>query len=129
MQRRTFLLAPIPVAVGLGLSACGSSGGGSPDGELNVLVSPHTITAMLEERIKEFEEANDVNVNITSLNEDQVSQQLRVEYGAGNFDTDVFLFRPLQDQAQFVNNGWLADLTEFVEDEGYEWGGLRRSCP
>jgi len=121
MQRRTFLLAPIPVAAGLGLSACGSSGGGSPDGELNALVSPHTITSMLEERIEEFEEANDVNVNITSLNEDQVSQQLRVEYGAGNFDTDVFLFRPLQDQAQFVNNGWLADLTEFVEEEGYEW--------
>jgi multiple sugar transport system substrate-binding protein len=121
MQRRTFLLAPLPIAAGLGLAGCGSAGSGSPDGELNVLVSPHTITSTLEERIAEFEEANDVTVNLTSLNEDQVSQQLRVEYGAGNFDTDVFLFRPLQDQAQFENNGWLLDLSEYVKEEGYDW--------
>lgn len=123
MQRRTFLLSSIPVAagLGLGLSSCSGGSGGSPEGQLNVLVSPHTITSKLEEKISEFEEANDVKVNITSLNEDQVSQQLRVEYGAGNFDTDVFLFRPLQDQAQFVNNGWLADLSEQVKEDGYDW--------
>jgi multiple sugar transport system substrate-binding protein len=121
MQRRTFLLAPLPIAAGLGLAGCGNAGGGSPDGELNVLVSPHTITSTLEEKLAEFEEANDVTVNLTSLNEDQVSQQLRVEYGAGNFDTDVFLFRPLQDQAQFENNGWLLDLSDYVGEEEYDW--------
>ncbi|WP_062948321.1 sugar ABC transporter substrate-binding protein [Brachybacterium sp. sponge] len=121
MQRRTLLLAPLPIAAGLGLAGCGGTGGGSPDGQLNVLVSPHVITSTIEEKLSEFEEANDVTVNLTSLNEDQVSQQLRVEYGAGNFDTDVFLFRPLQDQAQFVNNGWLLDLSEYVEQDGYDW--------
>lgn len=121
MQRRTFLLAPLPIAAGLGLASCGSAGSGSADGVLNVLVSPHTITSTLEGQIAEFEEANDITVNLTSLNEDQVSQQLRVEYGAGNFDTDVFLFRPLQDQAQFENNGWLLDLSEYVTEEGYDW--------
>lgn len=121
MQRRTFLMAPIPIAAGLALTSCGSSGGGSPDGQLNVLLSPHTISSILEEKLGEFESAHDVTVNLTSLNEDQVSQQLRVEYGAGNFDTDVFLFRPLQDQAQFENNGWLADLSEYVKDAEYGW--------
>lgn len=121
MQRRTFLMAPIPIAAGLALTSCGSSGGGSPDGQLNVLLSPHTISSILEEKLGEFESAHDVTVNLTSLNEDQVSQQLRVEYGAGNFDTDVFLFRPLQDQAQFENNGWMADLSEYVKDAEYGW--------
>ncbi|MFD1507255.1 ABC transporter substrate-binding protein [Georgenia yuyongxinii] len=108
-----------------GLAACGTSGAANEGGEtssLQVMMSPHSITDMIEERLPEFEEATGIDVEITSLNEDQVSQQLRVEFGSGNSETDVFLYRPPQDSAQFVNNAWIADLTDKVEgDAEFDW--------
>lgn len=116
-----------------GLAACGGDGDapteagattGSTEGAtLQVMMSPHSLTDMIQDKLPEFEEETGINVEITSLNEDQVSQQLRVEFGSGNAATDVFLYRPLQDAAQFDNNGWMMDLTDLVEnDTEFNWG-------
>ncbi|MGC3953577.1 MAG: sugar ABC transporter substrate-binding protein [Propionicimonas sp.] len=85
------------------------------------MMSPHSLTDQIQASLPEFESKTGIKVNITSLNEDQVSQQLRVEFGAANSTTDVFLFRPLQDAAQFVNNGWILDITDKVADADYDW--------
>ncbi|WP_163543011.1 ABC transporter substrate-binding protein [Occultella kanbiaonis] len=124
MRRSTVVTAWAGTAVlALSLAACGGDSGGdqSPD-TLQVMMSPHSITDVITERLGEFEEESGIDVEITSLNEDQVSQQLRVEFGANNSATDVFLYRPLQDTAQFVNNGWIADLTDRVTgDAEFDW--------
>ena len=41
---------------------------------------------------------------------------------SGNAATDVFLYRPLQDTAQFDTNGWMKDLSGFIKDDGeFKW--------
>ena len=110
------------IALTLGLAACGQGEGGKGTSTLKVMMSPHSITDLITEKVGEFEEKTGVKVEITSLNEDQVSQQLRVEFGSGSASTDVFLYRPAQDSAQFVNNGWIADLTDKVSsDAAFDW--------
>ncbi len=113
----------LALALAATLSACG---GGSEQNEgdtktLDVMMSPHALTDHVQEKLSEFEEQTGIKVNITSLNEDQVSQQLRVEFGAANSTTDVFLFRPPQDLAQFSNNGWIEDLSDKVKEDSFEW--------
>lgn len=64
----------------------GGSASGSPTlgGTLDVMMSPHALTDQVQNSLPEFESKTGIKVNITSLNEDQVSQQLRVEFGAAN---------------------------------------------
>ncbi|XBH20449.1 sugar ABC transporter substrate-binding protein [Jonesiaceae bacterium BS-20] len=123
MKKSTFIATVGgTVALALGLAACSNGAGDKDTGTLKVMMSPHSITDLISENIGEFEEQAGVKVEITSLNEDQVSQQLRVEFGSGSSSTDVFLYRPPQDSAQFVNNGWITDLTDRVSsDEAFDW--------
>lgn len=126
----------ITLAAMAGLAATACTGGGDPTtspsngettggqqgGTLQVMMSPHSLTDVITDKLPEFEDATGIQVEITSLNEDQVSQQLRVEFGSGNAATDVFLYRPLQDAAQFDNNGWMLDMTSHIEgDAEFQW--------
>ncbi|ETJ98228.1 ABC transporter substrate-binding protein [Propionimicrobium sp. BV2F7] len=121
-RKKNFRLASGALAAVLCLSMTGCGSAKESDVKtLDVMMSPHALTDHIQNNLSEFEQENDVKVNITSLNEDQVSQQLRVELGAANSKTDVFLFRPPQDSAQFVNNGWIQSLDDKVSEEGFDW--------
>ncbi|MDQ0819349.1 multiple sugar transport system substrate-binding protein [Arthrobacter sp. V4I6] len=116
------------VAAAIGLTACGSGGGAaagpaeSDGGNIRVLLSPHQWTTVIQKDLADFEADNKVKVEVTILNEDQVSNQVKVEFGSGSSDTDVIMYRPLQDHRQFVTNGWLMDLTDKVKaDKVFDW--------
>lgn len=116
------------VVSALVLTACGGGGeSAGPDGEvggtLHVTLSNHPWTNVIEGRIAEFEEANDVEVEVTVLGEDQLSDQYNVKLNAGATDIDVMMMRPLQEAKLFATNGWLLPLDDFIQSapEEFSW--------
>ncbi|WP_010274319.1 ABC transporter substrate-binding protein [Paenibacillus senegalensis] len=118
------------------LIGCGSSGaptekgGASPGGAepgdkpfegvtLRVLTANHPWTEAVKELVPEFEEETGIKVNMEQFFEDQLSQKLTVELTSGTSSLDIFMIRPLQEAKLYMRNGWLADLSEYAQDE--EW--------
>lgn len=113
-----------------GLTGC--SGGDEGDGGsqvLRVTLANHVWTDIVKEKIAEFEEANEgVTVEVTQLGEDQLSDQYNVKLNAGTDEIDVMMYRPLQEGKLFAQNGYLADLTEFVSaDEEWDWSDFQEA--
>lgn len=113
-----------------GLTGC--SGGDEGDGGsqvLRVTLANHVWTDIVKEKIAEFEAANEgVTVEVTQLGEDQLSDQYNVKLNAGTDEIDVMMYRPLQEGKLFAQNGYLADLTEFVSaDEEWDWSDFQEA--
>jgi len=113
-----------------GLAGC--SGGDEGDGGsqvLRVTLANHVWTDIVKEKIAEFEAANEgVTVEVTQLGEDQLSDQYNVKLNAGTDEIDVMMYRPLQEGKLFAQNGYLADLTEFVSaDEEWDWSDFQEA--
>ncbi|WP_261164607.1 sugar ABC transporter substrate-binding protein [Microbacterium sp. Marseille-Q6965] len=113
-----------------GLAGC--SGGGEGDGGsqvLRVTLANHVWTDIVKEKIAEFEEANEgVTVEVTQLGEDQLSDQYNVKLNAGTDEIDVMMYRPLQEGKLFAQNGYLADLTDYVSaDEEWDWSDFQEA--
>ncbi len=118
------------VVSALVLSACGGNddNGGATEGDiggtLHVTLSNHPWTDVIEGRIAEFEELHDgVEIEMTVLGEDQLSDQYNVKLNAGATDVDVMMMRPLQEAKLYSTNGWLLPLDDFVEGaaEDFNW--------
>lgn len=103
------------------LAACGgdSNGEGQGEGEgggsVSVSLPNHTWTTAIQERIPDFESSTGITVNLTTFGEDQLSDQYNVKLNTRSSDFDVMMYRPLQEGKLFVQNGWLANLDEWVE--------------
>lgn len=112
----------VAALLSLGLTACGSGGGGSEEASstLRVTLANHVWTDIIKEAIPEFEEETGLTVELTQLGEDQLSDQYNVKLNAGTDEIDVMMYRPLQEGKLFAQNGYLADLTERVEGNA-EW--------
>lgn len=123
MKRHNVMRATAVAALlSLGLTACGSGGGGSEEASstLRVTLANHVWTDIIKEAIPEFEEETGLTVELTQLGEDQLSDQYNVKLNAGTDEIDVMMYRPLQEGKLFAQNGYLADLTERVEGNA-EW--------
>ncbi|MHA6696109.1 ABC transporter substrate-binding protein [Homoserinimonas sp. A520] len=123
MKRRTVLrFAGITtaalMAVGT-LASCSAPEEGGSD-TLNVTLANHVWTDIVKEAIPEFEEETGITVNLTQLGEDQLSDQYNVKLNAGTDEIDVMMYRPLQEGKLFANNGWLADISDNVSENG-DW--------
>ena len=127
----------------LSLAACGGSGGNAPsssggsatgsggagaDGDkpyagttISVVVCTSAFMDQLISDIPEFEEATGINVQIEQLQDAQVSQRVSVTCAGQSGDIDVFGYRPLQDSTLYINNGWLEDLSSYIEEAGDEF--------
>lgn len=115
----SFLLAS---SLAVTLAACGGSdeadsGGGDV---LRVTLANHVWTDNIKADLPEFEEETGLKVELTQLGEDQLSDQYNVKLNASSEDIDVMMYRPLQEGKLFAKNGWLADLTDLVEQNA-EW--------
>lgn len=120
---RKIRVAAAVAAGGLVLAGCGGGGEGSKGGSASVNVSlpNHTWTDAIQERISQFEEETGIEVNLTTFGEDQLSDQYNVKLNTGSTDFDVMMYRPLQEGKLFVQNGWLANLDEYITADGYDW--------
>ncbi|WP_430592032.1 ABC transporter substrate-binding protein [Humidisolicoccus flavus] len=122
---RAAALTVATVAAAGTLTAC-SAGGGSDEGVLNVTLVNHVWTDIIRDAIPEFEEATGLEVVVTQLGEDQLSDQYNVKLNAGAEDIDVMMYRPLQEAKLFATNGYLTPLDEQVaENAEWDWSDFQ----
>src|SRR5690606_29606827 len=104
--------------------ACGGGNGGGGAGEgggtLYVTLSNHPWTTVVQDKIADFESETGIDVEVTVLGEDQLSDQYNVKLNAGATDVDVMMMRPLQEAKLFSSNGWLLPLDDLIADAG-DW--------
>ncbi|NYD53132.1 sugar ABC transporter substrate-binding protein [Microbacterium pseudoresistens] len=130
MKHRSIRVATTGVAIaalttGLlaGCSSADSGGGEGGEQTLRVTLANHVWTDIVKDKISEFEEAHEgVTVEVTQLGEDQLSDQYNVKLNAGTDEIDVMMYRPLQEGKLFAQNGYLADLSDYVtQDAEWDW--------
>ena len=135
---KKFLALVLALVMTLSLAACGggtsstpSSGGGtgSAAGDsdkpyagttISVVVCTSAFMDKLIEDIPQFEEETGITVQIEEMQDSQVSQKVSVTCAGESGDLDVFGYRPLQDSTLYINNGWLEDLSSYIEAAGEE---------
>ncbi len=109
------------------LAGCATDGGEGGEQTLRVTLANHVWTDVVKEKISEFEAAHEgVTVEITQLGEDQLSDQYNVKLNAGTDEIDVMMYRPLQEGKLFAQNGYLADLSDYVtRDDEWDWSDFQ----
>ncbi|MCU1637896.1 MAG: transporter substrate-binding protein [Microbacteriaceae bacterium] len=114
------------LAVGTLASCSSDTGGGDGSGVLNITLANHVWTDAIKESLPEFEQESGIDVNLTQLGEDQLSDQYNVKLNAGTNEIDVMMYRPLQEGKLFAQNKWVADITEQVEGaEDWDWSDFQ----
>lgn len=88
---------------------------------LRVILATHDWTTAIEPKLPEFEEATGMKVEFEVYPENQLSDKLNVELGSGGQYIDVFMCRPLQEVQQFIQNGYLAEVSELQADEEFDF--------
>jgi len=124
----TAAVAVAALATGL-LAGCSADrdGGGGGEQTLRVTLANHVWTDIVKDKISEFEAAHEgVTVEITQLGEDQLSDQYNVKLNAGTDEIDVMMYRPLQEGKLFAQNGYLADLSDYVtQNSDWNWSDFQ----
>lgn len=110
----------------MGLSACGGGGGGDDASKtVRVTLANHVWTENVKQALPAFEKQTGLKVEITQLGEDQLSDQYNVKLNAGSSDIDVMMYRPLQEGKLFAKNKYLADLSEQVKSQAFDFGDFQ----
>ena len=87
---------------------------------LRVILATHDWTKAVEKKLPEFEAATGMKVEYEVYPEGQLSDKLNVELGSGGQYIDVFMCRPLQEVQQFIQNGFLAEVSDLLADPEYQ---------
>ena len=87
---------------------------------LRVILATHDWTKAVEKKLPEFEAATGMKVEYEVYPEGQLSDKLNVELGSGGQYIDVFMCRPLQEVQQFIQNGYLAEVSDLLADPEYQ---------
>ncbi len=128
IQVATAAVATAALATGL-LAGCSPDGGSDEGGAqtLRVTLANHVWTDIVKGKIADFEAAHKgVTVEVTQLGEDQLSDQYNVKLNAGTDEIDVMMYRPLQEGKLFAQNGYLADLSDYVgQDKAWDWSDFQ----
>lgn len=88
--------------------------------QVRVIAANHPWNNALQRLIPDFEAASGITIRLESYFEDQLSQRLQIGLTGGTAEADVFMFRPLQEGLLFEQNGWVADLSEFANNDA-QW--------
>lgn len=103
-------------------AATGETAGEQPYAgtSIRVILASHDWTDAIESRLAEFEEATGIKIEFEVYPEDQLSTKLNVELASGGKYIDVFMCRPLQEVQQFIQNGYLADVSSLMSDADFQ---------
>ena len=88
--------------------------------KLRVILAGHDWTNAIQSRLSEFEDLTGIELEFESYPEDQLSTKLNVELASGGQYIDVFMCRPLQEVQQFIQNGYLADVSDLMADAEFQ---------
>ena len=98
---------------------------------LNVLGNSSNDSTFMQENIAAFEEETGIKVQFEQLSNDQLNSKIVVSMGAGGADLDCFMYMAYQNTNQYVDNGWLVDLTDYMDEE-FDFDdfmpGIRETC-
>ena len=98
---------------------------------LNVLGNSSNDSTFMQENLAAFEEETGIKVQFEQLSNDQLNSKILVSMAAGGADLDCFMYMAYQNTNQYVDNGWLVDLTQYMDDSfDYEdfMPGIRDTC-
>ncbi|MDR0361528.1 MAG: sugar ABC transporter substrate-binding protein [Planctomycetota bacterium] len=84
--------------------------------ELNIIAQRHLSLAHSENYVKEFEEANNVKVNITYLSENDRRSRARLDASTGAGSYHIYYIDEAN-IAEFVNSGWVLPLLDYYPEE------------
>lgn len=84
---------------------------------IRVVACNHPWAEGMKALVADFEKETGIKVQVEQYGEDQLMQKLAVEFTAGGSTIDVFMTRPQNDARLYIKNGWLADLTPYVEND------------
>ena len=87
---------------------------------IRVILAGHDWTNAVQSRLGEFTEQTGIKIEFESYPEDQLSTKLNVELASGGQYIDVFMCRPLQEVQQFIQNGYLADVSDLMADPEFQ---------
>ena len=87
---------------------------------IRVILAGHDWTNAIQPKLPEFEAATGIKVEFESYPEDQLSTKLNVELASGGQYIDVFMCRPLQEVQQFIQNGYLAEVSDVLADADFQ---------
>ncbi|MGO1628738.1 ABC transporter substrate-binding protein [Microbacterium sp.] len=118
-KRRLAVVAPVVGALVLGLAACGGGGEGDSD-ELTVIAANSPWVEGLKELATTYEDETGVNVNIEAYGNEQLNDTLKVKLNAQSSDFDIMAYQVQDVMREFSRNGWLADMTDYVEEDA-DW--------
>ena len=87
---------------------------------IRVILASHDWTTAIESKLSEFTDKTGIKLEFEVYPEDQLSTKLNVELASGGTYIDVFMCRPLQEVQQFIQNGYLADISEVRADPEFQ---------
>ena len=130
MKLKKILALTLALAMSAGLCACGG-GEEAPAPEasadqpyagttIRVILAGHDWTNAIQPKLQEFTDATGIEVEFESYPEDQLSTKLNVELASGGQYIDVFMCRPLQEVQQFIQNGYLAEVSDVLADADFQ---------
>ena len=133
---KRFLALVLCLLMALSLVACGGNSSEpaeeeTPSTEANadqpyagttirVILAGHDWTNAIQPKLQEFTDATGIEVEFESYPEDQLSTKLNVELASGGQYIDVFMCRPLQEVQQFIQNGYLAEVSDVLADPDFQ---------
>jgi multiple sugar transport system substrate-binding protein len=107
----------------LALTGC-ASGAGNGDGaevtELTVVAANSPWTEGLKTLAGQYEEETGIKVNLESYGNEQLNDNYKVKLNAQSSDFDIMVYQAQDVMREFSRNGWLADMTDYVESDA-EW--------
>ncbi|MFJ2552106.1 ABC transporter substrate-binding protein [Microbacterium sp. NPDC087591] len=121
--KRIALAVPVVGALVLGLAACNgapSAGGDDEVTELTVIAANSPWTEGLKTLAGKYEDETGIKVNIEAYGNEQLNDTLKVKLNAQSSDFDIFGYQVQDVMREFSRNGWLTDMTEYVESDA-EW--------
>jgi multiple sugar transport system substrate-binding protein len=132
MMSRTRTIARVAVGVALtgALAAvsvgCTPSAGDEKVTSLTLLANNNSWTEGVKTLAKEYEEETGIKVVVQGFSPEQINDTLKVKLNAQSSDFDLMGFHVQDFLTQFTQNGWLADLTDYVEsDPEWDWEDIQ----
>lgn len=84
-------------------------------------VANHVWGEGMQALLPEFEEQTGIKVNVESFAEAQLTNKVTVQFSARSSTPDVFMFRPGNEGALLLSNGWAEPLNDYVNrDPSYD---------
>lgn len=100
---------------------------------IRVLTANQTcVEQVIYPNLKEFYDLTGITVEMEIMGNDDYANKAAIELGGKNKDLDVIFLRPLGDLKQYLQNGWLTDISRIGDDAAFDlddyFPGSLESC-